>query len=116
MRSYFSLLLGHWQDSANIERDLREIVNKSWELFLCLYPGRPILARNASLARSMKAQDIPQICEFKKSNFRRVVKSRLRARAESRARILTPIFAVEATARPMASGYAPIIIAAPRVV
>ena len=69
VRSYFSLLLGHWQDSANIERDLREIVNKSWELFLCLYPGRPILARNASLARSMKAQDIPQICEFKKIEF-----------------------------------------------
>ena len=69
VRCYFGLLLGNLLYSANIERDLREIVNKSWELFLCLYPGRPILARNASLARSMKAQDIPQICEFKKIEF-----------------------------------------------
>jgi hypothetical protein len=66
VRSYFEMRLGSLEYSASISKDLSRIVEKSWPLFLCLYPGNPIIARNASLARSLKAQKIAQRCEFEK--------------------------------------------------
>ena len=41
-----------------------EIVDRTWPLFLCLYPVEPIEKRSASLARGMRAAKIPIACEF----------------------------------------------------
>jgi len=50
-----------------------EIIQNSWDLFLWLYPSKPIFKRNASLNRSL--QRIDSECEFKKiKNLPKVVK------------------------------------------
>lgn len=43
--------------------DILEIIESTWDLFLWLYPTKPIFNRNANLNRSMKS--IKKTCEFK---------------------------------------------------
>lgn len=51
---------------------ISEIIQKSWDLFLWLYPSKPIFKRNASLNRSL--QSIESKCEIGKiANLPRVV-------------------------------------------
>lgn len=45
-------------------KDIGEIVDKSWYLFLWLYPSKPVFTRNASLNRSL--QKIEAECEIGK--------------------------------------------------
>jgi len=45
-------------------KDIRDLIDKSWDLFMWLYPTKPIFKRNASLNRSM--QKIDKICEINK--------------------------------------------------
>lgn len=44
-------------------RDIPDIVEKTWNLFLWLYPSKPLFTRDASLYRSM--QKIERKCEFR---------------------------------------------------
>jgi hypothetical protein len=46
------------------QKDIGEIVDKSWYLFLWLYPSKPVFTRNASLNRSL--QKIEAKCEIGK--------------------------------------------------
>jgi hypothetical protein len=46
------------------KKDISKIVEKSWDLFLWLYPSKPIFKRNASLNRSL--QKIEDKCEIGK--------------------------------------------------
>lgn len=51
---------------------IREIIQNSWDLFLWLYPSRPVFKRNASLNRSLKSIDSK--CEIAKiKNLPKVV-------------------------------------------
>ena len=47
-------------------KDIKNIISKSWALFLWLYPSKPIFQRNASLNRSL--QKIENKCEICKIN------------------------------------------------
>jgi hypothetical protein len=47
-------------------KDINKIIEKSWDLFLWLYPSKPIFQRNASLNRSL--QKIENKCEIGKIN------------------------------------------------
>lgn len=44
-------------------RDIPDIIEKTWNLFLWLYPSKPLFTRDASLYRSM--QKIERKCEFR---------------------------------------------------
>lgn len=44
--------------------DIKKIISKSWDLFLWLYPSKPVFKRNASLNRSLKK--IENNCEIRK--------------------------------------------------
>lgn len=46
--------------------DINKIIEKSWDLFLWLYPSKPIFQRNASLNRSL--QKVGNKCEINKIN------------------------------------------------
>jgi hypothetical protein len=46
------------------QNDISKIIEKSWDLFLWLYPSKPVFKRNASLNRSL--QKIEDKCEFGK--------------------------------------------------
>ncbi|GEM_PF-1336204 len=46
------------------EEEVIEIIEKSWELFLWLYPSKPVFKRNSSLNRSLRKID--NICEIRK--------------------------------------------------
>ena len=46
------------------QKDISKIIDKSWCLFLWLYPSKPIFTRNASLNRSL--QKVKAQCEFGK--------------------------------------------------
>jgi hypothetical protein len=46
------------------KNDISEIIEKSWDLFLWLYPSKPVFKRNASLNRSL--QKIENKCEIGK--------------------------------------------------
>lgn len=46
------------------KNDINEIIEKSWDLFLWLYPSKPVFKRNASLNRSL--QKIENKCEIGK--------------------------------------------------
>jgi hypothetical protein len=46
------------------ENDVGKIIDKSWSLFLWLYPSKPLFKRNASLNRSL--QKIDRKCEIAK--------------------------------------------------
>ena len=46
------------------EKDINKIIDKSWNLFLWLYPSKPVFKRNASLNRSL--QKIERKCEINK--------------------------------------------------
>jgi hypothetical protein len=46
------------------KNDITEIIEKSWDLFLWLYPSKPVFTRNASLNRSL--QKIENKCEIGK--------------------------------------------------
>lgn len=46
------------------DEDISKIIDKSWNLFLWLYPSKPLFKRNASLNRSL--QKIDRKCEIKK--------------------------------------------------
>lgn len=48
------------------QKDIRKIIDKSWHLFLWLYPSKPVFTRNASLNR--KLQKIEVQCEIGKIN------------------------------------------------
>jgi hypothetical protein len=53
-----------------------EIIQNSWDLFLWLYPSKPVFKRNASLNRSL--QRIESKCEFEKiKNLPKVVRETL---------------------------------------
>lgn len=56
----FSLALAVGFDS----KDISNIIKKSWNLFLWLYPSKPLFKRNAALNRSL--QKIERLCEIKK--------------------------------------------------
>lgn len=43
--------------------DIQDIIEKTWNLFLWLYPSKPLFTRDASLYRSM--QKIERKCEFR---------------------------------------------------
>ena len=45
-------------------KDINEIIEKSWDLFLWLYPSKPVFQRNASLNRSLNK--IENECEISK--------------------------------------------------
>jgi len=47
-------------------KDINKIIEKSWDLFLWLYPSKPIFQRNASLNRSL--QKIENKCEIGEIN------------------------------------------------
>lgn len=49
------------------ENDVSKIIDKSWSLFLWLYPSKPIFKRNASLNRSL--QKIDRECEITKIKY-----------------------------------------------
>lgn len=44
------------------ENDINDIIDKSWDLFLWLYPSKPLFKRNASLNRSLKP--VERKCEI----------------------------------------------------
>ncbi|MFA6572180.1 MAG: HNH endonuclease signature motif containing protein, partial [Bacteroidota bacterium] len=44
------------------EKDINDIIDKSWDLFLWLYPSKPLFKRNASLNRSLRP--IKRVCEI----------------------------------------------------
>ena len=46
------------------QKDISQIIAKSWYLFLWLYPSKPVFTRNASLNRSLKK--IESECEIEK--------------------------------------------------
>ncbi len=46
------------------QKDISKIIEKSWDLFLWLYPSKPLFSRNASLNRSL--QRIENKCEIGK--------------------------------------------------
>jgi len=46
------------------QKDIKKIIDKSWDLFLWLYPSKPLFKRNASLNRSL--QRVEQKCEIGK--------------------------------------------------
>ncbi len=46
------------------QKDINKIIEKSWDLFLWLYPSKPVFKRNASLNRSL--QRIENKCEIGK--------------------------------------------------
>lgn len=46
------------------KKDIRDIIDRSWDLFMWLYPTKPVFKRNASLNRSL--QKIERQCEIKK--------------------------------------------------
>jgi hypothetical protein len=46
------------------KKDISKIIEKSWDLFLWLYPSKPVFTRNASLNRSL--QKIETKCEIGK--------------------------------------------------
>jgi hypothetical protein len=46
------------------EEDIVKAIEKSWDLFLWLYPTRPVFKRNASLNRSLNRVD--KMCEIRK--------------------------------------------------
>lgn len=49
--------------ASNINIDIiHEVIEKSWDLFLWLYPSKPLFTRNSSLNRSM--HEIDKKCEF----------------------------------------------------
>ena len=56
----FSILIG----MGFKEEDVSKIINKSWNLFLWLYPSKPLFKRDASLNRSL--QKIIRKCEINK--------------------------------------------------
>jgi hypothetical protein len=60
----FYLSLANRPEVLESPTDVRLVVERSWPLFLCLYPIEPIEKRSASLARSMRIAKIPQQCEF----------------------------------------------------
>jgi hypothetical protein len=60
----FYLGLANRTEVLNSREAVRLLVERTWPLFLCLYPVEPIEKRSASLARSMRAAKIPQECEF----------------------------------------------------
>ncbi len=43
---------------------IRLLVERTWPLFLCLYPVEPIQKRSANLARNMRNANILRVCEF----------------------------------------------------
>lgn len=46
------------------KNDISKIIEKSWDLFLWLYPSKPVFKRNAALNRSLRK--IENICEISK--------------------------------------------------
>lgn len=44
-------------------RDIPDIIDKTWDLFMWLYPSKPLFTRDASLYRSM--QKVERKCEFR---------------------------------------------------
>ncbi len=60
----FFLALANRPEIINSEPKIRLLVERTWPLFLCLYPVEPIEKRSASLARNMRAAKIRQECEF----------------------------------------------------
>ncbi|MCY2986868.1 MAG: hypothetical protein NTY19_03260 [Planctomycetota bacterium] len=60
----FYLALANRPGAFDSSSQIRLLVERTWPLFLCLYPMEPIQKRSASLARSMRAEKIPQECEF----------------------------------------------------
>jgi len=54
-------------DRANVltsSERIQQVVERTWPLFLCLYPVKPIEKRSACLARSLRVARIQQVCEF----------------------------------------------------
>lgn len=64
VKSYFILLLGEPGLTGDAQTQMKELVEAAWPLFTCFYPEKPILSRNASLARSLLAAGLLKKCEF----------------------------------------------------
>lgn len=60
----FYLALANRPEVFDSASQLTLLVERTWPLFLCIYPVEPIEKRSASLARNMRAAKIPQRCEF----------------------------------------------------
>lgn len=60
----FYLLLADKERILKSQLNIKELVDCSWALFLCLYPVKPIEKRSAALARNLKVLKIPKCCEF----------------------------------------------------
>jgi hypothetical protein len=60
----FYLALADRPELFDSQHGVRLLVERSWPLFLCLYPVEPIEGRSASLARNMRVRGIPAVCEF----------------------------------------------------
>jgi hypothetical protein len=60
----FYLKLCDKSSSIRSLSSLTHLVDHTWQLFLCLYPVKPIESRTAGLARKLRSRGIPRICEF----------------------------------------------------
>lgn len=60
----FYLLLAEKARMLRSKPGIDRLVDRTWPLFLCLYPLKPRERRAAGLARSLRVRGIPKMCEF----------------------------------------------------
>ena len=58
----FGLLLATGGDNTFDKSTIKKIIDRSWPLFMALYPTQPIFKRDATLARQLKVKDPNKRC------------------------------------------------------